>query len=172
MNDSDSLIRILRRAYSGEMTAALAYRGHWLSVRNEREIAEIRQIEKEEWVHRERLGYWVSRLGARPIWWLELRMALLGTIILIGCNMVGWFIPMYFAGRLESQNDREYEEAAVHAEALGLHALYAELKTMAELERDHEAYFLGKVAGHPALPFWKKWFGWGPETTEPRKPHE
>jgi hypothetical protein len=69
---------------------------------------------------------------------------------------------MYFAGRLESQNDREYEEAALHAEALGLAELHAELKAFAQLERDHEAYFLRKVAGHPALGFWKRWFHWGP----------
>ncbi len=161
MNNSAALILILRRAYSGEMTAALAYRGHWLSLRNLQEIAEIRQIEKEEWIHRERLGYWLRQLDVRPMWLLEIRMAILGSIILIGCNMVGWFIPMYFAGRLESQNDREYEEAAIHAEALGLEELHAELKVMAQLERDHEQYFLAKVADHPALPFWKKWFHWG-----------
>jgi demethoxyubiquinone hydroxylase (CLK1/Coq7/Cat5 family) len=158
-----SLQSILRRAHSGELTAALAYRGHWLSLRNDQEIAEIRQIEAEEWHHRRRLKAMVAQLGTGPDPILELRMALLGVIILIGCSMVGWFIPMYFAGRLESQNDREYEEAALHAEALGLAELHAELKAFAQLERDHEAYFLRKVTGHPALGFWKRWFHWGPE---------
>jgi demethoxyubiquinone hydroxylase (CLK1/Coq7/Cat5 family) len=167
----DSLASILRRAYSGEMTAALAYRGHWLSLRKEREIAEIRQIEREEWVHRRAIGRMLAKLGAKPSWWLELRMAILGTIILIGCNMVGWFIPMYFAGRLESQNDREYEDAALLCESLGLSAMRDELKTMAQLERDHEQYFLEKISGHPALPFWQRLFGWGPSaiSTEEEK---
>jgi demethoxyubiquinone hydroxylase (CLK1/Coq7/Cat5 family) len=45
----DAALRlILRRAYSGELTAALAYRGHGLSLRKEREIEEIRRIEREE----------------------------------------------------------------------------------------------------------------------------
>lgn len=153
---------ILRRAFSGEMTAALAYHGHWLSLRDDQEIAEIRQIELEEWHHRRRLKAMLSGLGARPDPILEVRMAVLGTIICLGCLMVGWFIPMYFAGRLESRNDREYEEAAALAEGLGLDALRDELKAFAQLERDHEAYFLRKVAGHPALPFWKRWFHWGP----------
>jgi demethoxyubiquinone hydroxylase (CLK1/Coq7/Cat5 family) len=144
------------------MTAALAYRGHGISLRNDQEIAEIRQIEAEEWHHRRRLKAMLAELGGRPDPVLEARMAILGTVILLGCNMVGWFIPMYFAGRLESQNDREYEEAAALAQGLGLEPLGAELKAFARLERDHEAYFLKKVAGHPALPFWKKWFHWGP----------
>ncbi len=162
MSHEVDLRAILRRAYSGEMTAALAYRGHWLSLRKEQEVLEIQQIEREEWHHRKRLREMLVALGAGPDLWLETRMAILGVIILIGCNMVGWFIPMYFAGRLESQNDQEYENAAIHAEALGLLDLRQELKAFAQLERDHERYFLQKVEGHPALPFWQKWFKWGP----------
>ncbi len=162
MSHDIALRSILRRAYSGELTAVLAYRGHWLSLRKDLEIAEIQQIEREEWHHRHRLREMLRELGHRPSPWLEARMATLGVIILIGCNMVGWFIPMYFAGRLEAQNDREYEEAALHAEALGMRALQEELRAFAQLERDHEAYFLAKVAGHPSLPFWRRWFHWGP----------
>jgi hypothetical protein len=101
-------------------------------------------------------------LSDRPSPWLDARMALLGVVILIGCNMVGWFVPMDFGGRLESQNDREYEEAALHAQALGFEALRSELKAFAQLERGHERYFLDKVAGHPALPFCPRLFEWGP----------
>ena len=163
------LLSILQRAYSGEMTAALAYRGHWISLKHEQEIEEIRQIEVEEWIHRENLGRWLKQMGSAPLWWLEVRMAVLGVIICIGCNMVGWFIPMYFAGRLEAQNDLEYEEAAKHCEALGLEAMRLELKAMAQLERDHEQYFLRKVTGHPALPFWQRLFTWGPSPTLPTR---
>ena len=42
---------------------------------------------------------------------------------------------------------------------------FSEPQAMAQLEREHEAYFLGKVAGHPSLSCWQKRFGWGPETT-------
>ncbi|HZU52677.1 MAG TPA: demethoxyubiquinone hydroxylase family protein [Holophagaceae bacterium] len=158
------LVSILQRAYSGELAAALAYRGHWLSLKHDREIEEITQIEREEWHHRRRLGQMLSGLDSRPRPGLDAFQAFIGTVILIGCNMVGWFIPMYFAGRLESQNDREYEEAAALAEALDLLPLRDELKAFAQLERDHEAYFLRKVTGHPALPFWRRLFKWGPPT--------
>jgi demethoxyubiquinone hydroxylase (CLK1/Coq7/Cat5 family) len=158
----NALISILQRAYAGELAAALAYRGHWISLKHEREIEEIQQIEREEWHHRQRLHAMLAVLDAKPRHGLDAFQALVGTVILIGCNMVGWFIPMYFAGRLESQNDREYEEAALHAEALGFVALRDELKAFAQLERDHEAYFLCKVAGHPALPLWQRFFKWGP----------
>ncbi|HEU4950468.1 MAG TPA: demethoxyubiquinone hydroxylase family protein [Holophagaceae bacterium] len=156
-----SLVSILQRAYSGELAAALAYRGHGISLKHDREIEEIQQIEREEWHHRRRLGLMLTDLGAKPRPALDAFQALVGVVILIGCNLVGWFIPMYFAGRLESQNDREYEEAALLAEALGLLALRDELRAFAQLERDHEAYFLNKVTGHPALPFWRRLFGWG-----------
>jgi demethoxyubiquinone hydroxylase (CLK1/Coq7/Cat5 family) len=162
VDSGSALISILRRACSGEMTAALAYHGHGLSLRDDQEIQEIQRIEAEEWHHRRRLKAMLADLGGRPDPILEMRMAILGAIICIGCLMVGWFIPMYFAGRLESRNDREYEEAAALAEDLGLDALRDELKAFARLERDHEAYFLKKVAGHPALPLWKRHFGWGP----------
>ncbi len=161
------LISILQRAYSGELAAALAYRGHWISLKHDREIAEIQQIEREEWHHRRRLGAMLADLETKPRYGLDAFQALVGVVILIGCNMVGWFIPMYFAGRLESQNDQEYEEAALHAEVLGLSALRDELKAFAQLERDHEAYFLRKVTGHPALPFWQRLFKWGPDAKEP-----
>ena len=157
-----SLISILQRAYSGELAAALAYRGHWRSLKHDREIAEIRQIELEEWHHRRRLGEMLADLGAKPRHGLDAFQGLVGLVILLGCSMVGWFVHMYFAGRLESQNDREYEEAALHAEALGLQALRDELRAFAQLERDHETYFMRKVDGHPALPFWQRIFKWGP----------
>lgn len=166
MSPSEVLISILQRAYSGELAAALAYRGHWISLKHDREVAEIQQIEREEWHHRRRLLVMLVGLGASPRRGLDAFQAFIGTVILIGCNMVGWFIPMYFAGRLESQNDREYEEAAVLADALGLIALRDELKAFAQLERDHEAYFLRKVTGHPALPFWRRIFKWGPPSGE------
>ena len=166
MGPMEKLVSILQRAYSGELAAALAYRGHWISLKHDQEIEEIQQVEREEWHHRRRLLVMLADLGASPRHGLDAFQAFIGTVILVGCNMVGWFIPRYFAGRLESQNDREYEEAATLADALSLPALRDELKAFAQLERDHEAYFLRKVTGHPALPFWQRLFKWGPRTGE------
>jgi demethoxyubiquinone hydroxylase (CLK1/Coq7/Cat5 family) len=50
------LIRQLQDAYSGELAAAHAYRGHCHSVRDPQQRARIRQIEDEEWHHRRLVG--------------------------------------------------------------------------------------------------------------------
>lgn len=47
-------------------------------------------------------------------------------------------------------------------EALGLDALHDEPKAFVQLEQDHETYFLRKVTGHSALPFWQRLFKRGP----------
>ncbi len=51
-----NLIRILQNAYSGEIAAAYAYRGHWKSLKDSPERTEIKKIEAEEWDHRRRLA--------------------------------------------------------------------------------------------------------------------
>src|SRR5260221_489962 len=62
----DLLVRQLRGAYSGELAAAFAYRGHWRSVSDDGERERIRTIEAEEWHHRELVGAMLRQLGAKP----------------------------------------------------------------------------------------------------------
>ncbi len=69
-------------------------------------------------------------------------------------------MPMYFAGRLESQNSVEYEDAAVFARELGMDDCVADLLDMARVELEHEVFFRETVAGHRLLPVMKKVFGW------------
>ena len=64
---------------------------------------------------------------------------------------------MYGAGRLESHNIGEYEDAARYARGCGRSDFVDCLLTMAEVEWDHEAYFRGKVEGHTwtrFIPIW------------------
>lgn len=164
------LISILQHAYSGEWAAAYAYRGHWKSLKNPVERERIRQIENEEWVHRERVGLMLESLNAAPVKIRELMMWIIGRSVGIGCHLIGWFLPMYFAGRLESGNADEYRSAALHANLLGLKEFEAELLVMAEVERSHEMYFMSVVAGHPRLPLVQAIFKWGP--TAPGEPQE
>lgn len=156
-----ALIAILQNAFSGELAAAYAYRGHWKSLSDAAEREKIRSIENDEWVHRANVKAMLLELDAAPRRMREARAWTIGRILGIGCHMIGWFLPMYFAGRLESRNIVEYEDAAQHARTLG-HAKYlAELEVMAEVERDHEAFFRGKVAGHRLLPLARSIFKWG-----------
>jgi demethoxyubiquinone hydroxylase (CLK1/Coq7/Cat5 family) len=155
------LISILQAAYSGELAAAHAYRGHWKSLKDSAEQEHIRRIEDEEWLHREKVGRILSELQAGPHRLKELKMLLIGRAIGLSCHLIGWFLPMYFAGRLESRNVNEYESAAQHARTLGLREFASELRTMAVVEKEHEVFFMQTVASHRLLPLMRKIFGWG-----------
>jgi rubrerythrin len=151
------LISLLQLAYSGEQAAALAYRGHWKSVKDPDERAHIQKIEAEEWHHRELVGGILKGLGAGPSRWKEFKTLVIGRVIGFLCHVSGWLAPMYMAGKLESRNIREYEHAAAHARACGRDDLVDCLLTMAEVEWDHESYFRSQTLKHPLgrrLPLW------------------
>jgi hypothetical protein len=156
------LVHILQAAYSGELAAAYAYRGHWKSLSSQPEREKIQQIENEEWVHREKVGLMLASLGSAPVKSREARMWAVGRVIGLACHFAGWFLPMYFAGRLESGNVEEYESAAFHARESGLTSFEADLRVMAGVEKEHEIFFLKMVAGHRLLPLMQKVFKWGP----------
>src|SRR6185436_9654600 len=118
-NDRDLLIRQLRGAYSGELAAGYAYRGHWDSVRDAAERERIRVIEQEEWHHRELVGGLLRQLGAKPSRVREAIFFMIGKTIALICHIGGRFIPMYGAGKLERTNIVEYEDAALYATRCG-----------------------------------------------------
>jgi rubrerythrin len=147
------LIGILRLAYSGELAAGFAYRGHWHSISDPEERLQIRKIEDEEWHHRRLVGGLLEQLGARPSVFRETRAFLIGGILGLLCHVAGRFAPMYGAGRLESRNVREYEEAAQYARECGRGEFVDCLLTMAEVEWDHERYFPLQGRGTSLDPF-------------------
>ena len=119
MNDPrKNLIRILQNSHAGEIAAAFAYRGHWKSLKESPEKHCIREIEAEEWDHRRRVGEWLAKLDAKPNAVREKIFWTIGRVIGGACFLSGWFMPMYFAGRLESGNVIEYEDAAAFAREL------------------------------------------------------
>ena len=146
--DHKNLIALLQLAYSAEQAAAFAYRGHWHSVVDVDERARIKQIENEEWHHRELVGGMLEKLQARPNRRREIRSWLLGRVLGFLCHLMGWFAPMYGAGRLESRNIREYETAARYARDCGHEEFIDCLLTMAEVEWEHEYYFRSRVLLH------------------------
>ena len=151
------LIRQLQCAYSGELAAAFAYRGHWLSVRDPQERERIRQIEADEWHHRRLVGGLIEQLGARPLRRREAIFWCIGKFIGAFCHVGGWFAPMYGAGRLERHNIIEYEDAAMFAAACGHDDMIDCLLTMAEVEWEHESFFRNKVLGHPLVRIFRIW---------------
>jgi demethoxyubiquinone hydroxylase (CLK1/Coq7/Cat5 family) len=155
-----NLIHILQNAYSGEIAAAYAYRGHWRSLQASPEKERIKRIEAEEWEHRCRVGEWLAKLGAAPRPMREKIFWTIGKVLGHSCFLSGWFFPMYFAGRLESGNSVEYEDAAAFARELGLDDCVADLLDMSRVEVEHEVFFRETVAGHWLLPMMRRVFGW------------
>jgi hypothetical protein len=155
------LIGILQSAYSGELGAECAYRGHAASLRDPAERAEIKRIEAEERAHRVEVGRLLAAAGGKPQRVRDAVMAIVGTSIGIACHLGGRFIPLYFAGRLEHGNIEEYVVGARCARQLGLADHERSLAHMASVEQEHEDFFLRLVAGHPRLPLLKRFFGWG-----------
>ena len=152
-----ALAEIFQGAHAGERGAALAYGGHWRSLRSHDEIAEVHQIELDEIEHRARVREMLAELGIDPDPWRERLMFAIGTTIGWLCRVGGWLIPMYGAGRLESGNVREYEDAARFAVLSGYSHFVSDLLHLAEVEWDHERYFRSKVEGHwlgALVPLW------------------
>ncbi|MEK6335290.1 MAG: ferritin-like domain-containing protein [Acidobacteriota bacterium] len=151
------LIALLQLAYSGELAAAHAYRGHWRSVRHANEKIAIRNIEEDEWRHRQFVGEMLVTLNAAPNKRREVRATIIGRVLGALCHLMGWLAPMYGAGRLESRNIKEYETAARYARDCGRNDLVDCLLEMAEVEWEHELYFRTRVNEHfigRRLPLW------------------
>ena len=151
------LVLLLQLAYSGELAAAYAYRGHWNSVRDANERASIRSIEEDEWRHRKLVGEMLAGLAAGPNKWREWRARIIGRVLGLMCHFTGRLAPMYGAGKLESRNIREYETAAAHARDCDRADLIDCLLEMAEVEWEHELYFRSRVMEHflgRRLPLW------------------
>ncbi len=158
-------MQLLRSAYSGELAAAYAYRGHWHSVKDSYERERIRQIEEDEWHHRMIVGAMLKEVGAKPFAYRELRSAVIGRIVGLSCNIVGWFLPMYVAGKLESKNVKEYEDAARRARESGHLEFISSLLEMARIEWDHESFFRSRIEGHPMTLFFPLWDSLPPRET-------
>jgi len=159
-NARQNLIRILQNAHAGELAAAFAYRGHWRSLKNSPEKTHIKKIEAEEWAHRENVAKWLAELGAKPNELREKIFWTIGKFIGLACYVSGWFFPMYFAGRLESQSIQEYVDAAKFAKELEMDECFDEMMKMSRVEGEHEIFFSRTVAAHRLLPVTKRFFRW------------
>ncbi len=96
-----ALADLLRQAYSAEKAAAFAYQGHAGAVKNKAEKAAIHQIEIDEWNHRREVLAIMGLYDIKPSRWYEIRFHVVGKIISGSCYVIGWFMPFYFAGRLD-----------------------------------------------------------------------
>lgn len=156
-----ALVDLLRKAYSAEKAAAFAYQGHAGSIKDPAEKAAIRQIEMDEWNHRKEVLEIMQRYGIPVSKPYELRFHVIGKVISFSCYVIGWFMPYYFAGRLESGNVCEYFRMMQYFHELDILEHNQTLYEMGMKEKEHEIYFLGKIKNKRMLPFFEKLFAWG-----------
>lgn len=155
------LVKLLRLAYSAERAAAFAYIGHAASVDDDDEKAAIGQIEADEWAHRDSVLEIMEIYGIAPSRWLEIRFFAIGKLISASCHVIGWFMPYYFAGRLESGNVCEYFILMQYFHELGIHDHDDVLYDMGLKEKEHEVYFIEGIAHRRVLKWFQRVFGWG-----------
>jgi len=155
------LVDLLQMAYSAEKAAAFAYQGHAGSVKDKAEKAAIQQIEMDEWVHRQEVLAIMQHYGIPVSKTYEIRFHIIGKLISFSCYLIGWFMPYYFAGRLESGNVCEYFRMMHYFNELGITEHNQILYEMGIKEKEHEIYFLNKIKNKRLLPFFEKLFTWG-----------
>ncbi len=152
-------------AYSAEKAAAFAYIGHAASVKDADEKKMIHQIEMDEWEHREEVLKIMQQYDVPISRYYEIRFHIIGRIISFSCHIIGWFMPYYFAGRLESGNVCEYFVMMRYFNELDITEHDEVLYEMGIKEKEHEVYFQKSLEGNPLLPYFERIFGWGQQST-------
>ena len=155
------LSRLLQKAYSAEKAAAFAYIGHAHSLKNPDRKKEIKQIEDDEWGHRKEVLEIMEKYDIPISKWYEFKFYIVGKSIAFSCHVIGWFMPYYFAGSLESGNVCEYFIMLKYFRELGIQDHDEVLYEMGMKEKEHEVFFLDAVKDSKLLPFFEKYFNWG-----------
>lgn len=155
------LADLLQMAYSAEKAAAFAYQGHAAAVNDLSDKKAIKQIEDDEWYHRKEVLELMNLYGIEISAWYEIKYQVIGKVISASCYVIGWFMPMYFAGRLESGNVNEYFRMIDLFHSAGIVQHDTLLTELGIKEKEHEVFFLAKIRTHKWLPFFEKVFSWG-----------
>ena len=159
--DHPPLVDLLQRAYSAEKAAAFAYIGHAGSLKDPDAKAAVRQIEDDEWAHRRHVGAIMEQYDIPVSRAYEVRYHAIGKLIAGSCYVIGWFMPYFFAGKLESGNVCEYFVMMHYFHSLGIRDHDAILYEMGMKEKEHELYFFEQIKTSRLLPFFERVFSWG-----------
>ena len=81
----------------------------------------------------------------------ELRFHIIGKVIAGSCHYVGWFMPIYFAGRLERECVRIHPYERLLQQSWYHYTI--RFYEMGIKEREHEDYFLAQVKDSKLLHF-------------------
>jgi hypothetical protein len=163
--DHPPLVRLLQRAYSGEKAAAFAYIGHAASLKNPDAKAAVKQIEADEWGHRGNVLAIMGKYDIPVSIYYEAKLHIIGRIISMSCHFIGWFMPYFFAGKLESGNVCEYFVMMRYFHSLGITEHDKVLYEMGMKEKEHEIYFLNQIRSSRLLPIFERIFSWGTKSS-------
>lgn len=155
------LLDLLQQAYSAEKAAAFAYQGHAGSVKKPDDKLAIKQIELDEWNHRKEVLELMNQYDVSISGFYEVKYYIIGKVISASCYVIGWFMPYFFAGKLESGNVCEYFRMMQYFNSLGITEHNQILYDMGMKEKEHEVYFLSKIKNEKLLPIFEKLFFWG-----------
>jgi rubrerythrin len=155
------LVDLIQKAYSAEKAAAFAYQGHAGSLKDKSEKKLIYQIELDEWNHRKEVLKIMEEYAIPISKYYEFKFHIIGKIISYSCYLIGWFMPYFFAGKLESGNVCEYFRMMQYFHELGIVKHNEILYEMGIKEKEHEVYFLSKIANKRLMPFFESIFNWG-----------
>jgi hypothetical protein len=163
--DHPPLVELLQRAYSAEKAAAFAYVGHAGSLKKQEDKAAVKQIEDDEWGHRKNVLVIMRKYDIPISKYYEVKFHIIGKIISASCYVIGWFMPHFFAGKLESGNVCEYFVMMHYFHSLGIKDHDEILYEMGMKEKDHEIYFLNQIKASRLLPIFEKIFSWGKKSS-------
>lgn len=156
-----ALVDLLQQAYSAEKAAAFAYQGHAGSIKDPADKSAIHQIEVDEWGHRHEVLTIMRQYEIPVSKYYEVRFHIIGKLISASCHVIGWFMPFYFAGRLESGNVCEYFRLMHYFHELGIKEHDQVLYDMGIREKEHEVYFLNRIKNKKLLATFERVFSWG-----------
>lgn len=132
----------LKVAYSTELGASTAYRGHAAATADPDVAAQIRQILDDELHHRKTLGDLLTEFDAVPYTFLEWLFWCVGNVISVGCHLWGEWASAFGAAQFEFGGAGDYVRAAKAARAVGREDLAVLLDEFQAQETAHRAFFL------------------------------
>jgi rubrerythrin len=160
-----ALAKLLQRAYSAEKAAAFAYIGHAASLKNPAAKVAVKQIEDDEWSHRQNVLAMMQQYDIPISRFYEFKFHVIGRVISASCHVIGWFMPYFFAGKLESGNVCEYFVMMNYFHSLGIKQHDGILYEMGIKEKEHEVYFLEQIKDSKWLPYFERVFSWGKKSS-------
>jgi hypothetical protein len=125
------LVDLLQMAYSAEKAAAFAYIGHANSLKAGESKNQIKQIEVDEWGHRDEVLKIMTEYNIPISKCYAFKFHVIGKVIAFSCYVIG----------IKKHDQILYE--------------------MAIKEKEYEDFFLNEVKDSRLLPFFEKLFSWG-----------